>query len=152
MPSSKVRLKLFMHKSSNQVLFAEAGKKFVEFFFNVLRLIVGTLTTLLKPDVMFGHLGNIHDSIINLRPSFGPRISSELIHYPPNGVKEGLCLVKNDLEVKPLSTASIIPLLNEFHVKDGDLEEKVVDLGVDEVYIYIYKSVLSSLSVYAYDA
>ena len=45
--------------------------------------------------------------------------------------------MKNDLEVKPLSTASIIPLLNEFHVKDGDLEEKVVDLGVDEVYIYI---------------
>ena len=80
MPSSKVRLKLFMHKSSNQVLFAEAGKKFVEFFFNVLRLIVGTLTTLLKPDVMFGHLGNIHDSIINLRPSFGLRMSSELIH------------------------------------------------------------------------
>ena len=80
MPSSKVRLKPFMHKSSNQVLFAEAGKEFVEFFFNVLRLTVGTLTTLLKPNVMFGHLGNIHDSIINLRPSFGLRMSSELIH------------------------------------------------------------------------
>ena len=53
-----------------------------------------------------------------------------LIHYPPNGVKEGLYLVK------PLSTTSIIPLLNEFHVKDGDLEEKVVDLGKDEAYIY----------------
>ena len=45
--------------------------------------------------------------------------------------------MKNDLEVKPLSTASIIPLLNEFHVKDGDLEEKVVEMGRDEVFKFV---------------
>ena len=152
MPSSKVSLKLYIHKNSNQVLFAEVGKEFVEFFFSILRLPVRTLTTLLKPDIMFGHLGNMHESIINLCPSFRSRMRSDLqvIHYPPNGVKEGLYQVKNDLEVKPMSTASVVTLLNEFHVKDGDLEEKVVNLGVDEV--YIYKSVLSSFSVYAYNA
>ncbi|KAM3681471.1 hypothetical protein ACJW30_M000200 [Castanea mollissima] len=132
MPSFKVSLKLFIQKSTNHVLYAEAGKEFVEFLFNILRLPIGTLTTVLKPDLMLGHLGNFHDSVINMSPSYGPSMRSELIHYPRNGVKEGLYLVKNNLDVKPLSSASLIPLLNEFNVKDGDLEEKVVDLGVDE--------------------
>lgn len=135
MPSSKVSLKLFVHKTSNQVLFAEAGKEFVDFFSNILLLPVGALITILEPEVVLGHLGNINESIVNLSKSFGRRVRSDLIHFPPNGVKESLYLVKNNLELKPLSTASIIPLLDEFHVKELDLEEIVVDLGVDEVYI-----------------
>ena len=43
-------------------------------------------------------------------------------------------MVMDDLAVKPLSTTSLATLLNKFNVKDiGALEEKVVDLGVDEV-------------------
>ena len=43
-------------------------------------------------------------------------------------------MVMDDLAVKPLSTDSIISLLDKFNVKEiGTLEEKVVDLGEDEV-------------------
>ena len=43
--------------------------------------------------------------------------------------------MKNDLEVKPLCTDSLMTLFNEFNVKDVDLEEKIVNFGMDEVYI-----------------
>ena len=43
-------------------------------------------------------------------------------------------MVMDDLEVKPLSTLSMITLLDKFNVKEiGTLEEKEVDLGEDEV-------------------
>ncbi|XP_059302051.1 uncharacterized protein LOC132053982 [Lycium ferocissimum] len=44
-------------------------------------------------------------------------------------------MVLDDLSVKPMSTISSITLLNEFCVKDvGVLKEKVVTLGMDEVF------------------
>lgn len=146
LPSSKVSLKLFIHKSTNRVLFAEAGKDFVDFFVNILRLPVGNLIAILKPDMMLGCLGNIHDSIINLSPAIWSRMHSGLNCHLSSGVKGAPYLVMDDLELKSLSIASIIMLLDEFHLKDGDLEEKVVDMGRDEVYTYL--SVLSSLSVF----
>lgn len=43
-------------------------------------------------------------------------------------------MIMDDLEVKPMSPISTIALLNRFNVRDfGALEEKVVDLGMDEV-------------------
>ena len=46
-------------------------------------------------------------------------------------------MVMDDLVVKPMSTISSIALLQKFSVKEvGALEERVVDLGMDEVYIY----------------
>ena len=43
-------------------------------------------------------------------------------------------MVMDNLEVKPMSTISSITLLNKFDVKEiGALEEKVVELGMDEV-------------------
>ena len=43
-------------------------------------------------------------------------------------------MVMDDLEVKPLSSVSSIALLDKFNVKEvGALEEKVVNLGLNEV-------------------
>ncbi|XP_062157288.1 uncharacterized protein LOC133864876 [Alnus glutinosa] len=42
-------------------------------------------------------------------------------------------MVMDDLEVKALCTSSLVTLLTQFNIKDiGDIEEKVVDLGMDE--------------------
>jgi hypothetical protein len=44
-------------------------------------------------------------------------------------------MVMDDLEVKALCTSSLVTLLTQFNIKDiGDIEEKVVDLGMDEVW------------------
>ena len=135
--SSKVSLKLFIRKSTNRVLFAEAGKDFVDFFAKILCVPVGNLIKILKPDIMLGSLVKIHDSIINLSPTIESRMHSGLHCHSSNGVKEAPYLVMDDLEVKLLSTLSLLTLFNEFHVKDGDLEEKVVEMGRDEVYKFV---------------
>jgi hypothetical protein len=43
-------------------------------------------------------------------------------------------MVMDNLEVKPLSTTTLVSLFAKFNVKNiGDIEEKVVDVGMDEV-------------------
>ncbi|XP_035836435.1 uncharacterized protein LOC118484703 [Helianthus annuus] len=54
---------------------------------------------------------------------------------PVVGFVKGLVtyMVMDDLAVSPMSTISNITLLNKFNIKDlGDLEEKVVDMGMNE--------------------
>ena len=48
-------------------------------------------------------------------------------------------MVMDDLEVKPLSTLSMITLLDKFNVKEiGTLVEKVVNFGMDEVCFFFF--------------
>jgi hypothetical protein len=76
-------------------------------------------------------------------------MTSELkyVEYPPRDIKasssiEGgyvkgviTYMVMDDLDVKPMSIISAITLLTKFNVRDvGAVEEKVVDLGMDEVW------------------
>jgi hydroxymethylpyrimidine/phosphomethylpyrimidine kinase len=43
-------------------------------------------------------------------------------------------MVMDDLVVQPMSTISSITLLNKFNIKEvGSLQEKVVEMGMDEV-------------------
>ena len=44
-------------------------------------------------------------------------------------------MVMDDLEVKALCTSSVVTLVSKFNV-DVDIEEKVVDFGMDEVYMF----------------
>ncbi len=67
--SYKVSLKLFIDKKNNRVLFAEAGKQFIDFLFNILALPVGTFIPLLN-QAMVGSMGIIYESIENLCPTY----------------------------------------------------------------------------------
>ncbi|XP_065631891.1 uncharacterized protein LOC112018909 isoform X2 [Quercus suber] len=56
-------------------------------------------------------------------------------------------MVMDDLVVKPMSSISCVTLLNRFNVKDvGVLEEKVVDLGIDDG-VKLLKASLQSKTV-----
>jgi hypothetical protein len=82
-------------------------------------------------------------------PSCKSSMTTELSYVdPPRDIKasssseggyvKGLItyMVMDDLDVKPMSTISAITLLSKFNVTDlGAVEEKVVDFGMDEVYI-----------------
>ena len=51
-------------------------------------------------------------------------------------------MVMDDLEVKPMSTCSLVTLLTQFNIKEiGDIEVEVVDVGMDEVFILLLLSV-----------
>lgn len=66
MAATNVSLKLFIDKKSNQVLFAEADKKFVDFLFFIFKLPVGTVTRLLQEKNTAGSLNSLYESVKNL--------------------------------------------------------------------------------------
>ncbi|GMI80682.1 hypothetical protein like AT3G09110 [Hibiscus trionum] len=91
---SQVTLKLLIDTKSNKVLFAEAGKDFVDFLFNLLSLPVGIVIKLLKTSCMVGSLGNLYESVENLNETYmqpnrnkdsvlNPRASAPVSGVPP---------------------------------------------------------------------
>ncbi|KAK9019440.1 hypothetical protein V6N11_053964 [Hibiscus sabdariffa] len=204
---TSVTLKLLIDSKSTRLVFAEAGKDFVDFLFNIMSLPVGTVVRLLGEQGMEGCTGNIYQSIENLGDSYMqsatnkdillkpmntnyaanvalllPRLQSSTYtnlytcdnnrgdcHVNVTNVPNTICptcarhamkhnvtfvnptnkpsysdkvgfvkgaasyMIMDDLEVRPMSTESIITLLKEFNTKDvGDLEVKVVGVRVDE--------------------
>ncbi|KAF7133332.1 hypothetical protein RHSIM_Rhsim09G0161700 [Rhododendron simsii] len=93
---AKVTLKLLIDTKSKRVLFAEAGKDFVDFLFHLLRLPVGTVVKLLTTQTMVGTLGNLYESIENLNETY----------FQPNATKLDLLNPKpptgNSSDVNPL--------------------------------------------------
>ncbi|KAI4303088.1 hypothetical protein MLD38_038759 [Melastoma candidum] len=59
-------LKLLVDKHCKKVLFAEAGKDFIDFLFHLMTLPVGTVIRLLKPNGMVGCVGDLYRSIRNI--------------------------------------------------------------------------------------
>ncbi|XP_022856429.1 uncharacterized protein LOC111377533 [Olea europaea var. sylvestris] len=89
MAESKVRLKLLIDTKGKRVLFAEAGKDFVDFIFHVLALPLATVIRLLGKQEMVGCLGNLYDSIENLSDSYiqvGQNKNILLKPMPPTSV------------------------------------------------------------------
>ncbi|XVE52739.1 hypothetical protein DITRI_Ditri02bG0147300 [Diplodiscus trichospermus] len=70
MAETKLSLKLLIDKKANKVLFAEAGKEFVDFLFYLLSLPVGTIINLLKSETMVGCIGNLYESLENLNEAY----------------------------------------------------------------------------------
>ncbi|KAL2932574.1 V-type proton ATPase subunit C [Bienertia sinuspersici] len=63
---SKLTIKILVDTKSNKVLFAEAGKDFVDFLFHIMSLPIGTIIKLLNVSDMVGSLGTLYKSINSL--------------------------------------------------------------------------------------
>ncbi|OMP02648.1 hypothetical protein COLO4_10929 [Corchorus olitorius] len=68
-PNNTVSLKLLVDSKHQRVLFAEAGKDFVDFLLNILLLPVGTVMGVLPKEDMAG-IGNLYDSLENLSDTY----------------------------------------------------------------------------------
>ncbi|TXG49679.1 hypothetical protein EZV62_025554 [Acer yangbiense] len=64
--SPKIKLQLFVDRNAEKVIFAEAGKDFVDFLFYLVSLPVTTVFSLLKEKTTVGSFGHIFESIENL--------------------------------------------------------------------------------------
>ena len=89
-----VSLKLLIDTESQRVLFAEAGKEFIDFLLHILALPLGTFIPLFEKQGMLGSFGNIYESIDNLR--------SIDDYLQPNVDKETLLKAKVDISGVPL--------------------------------------------------
>ncbi|MBA0571267.1 hypothetical protein Golob_004851 [Gossypium lobatum] len=96
MAANTVSLKLLVDSTSQRVLFAESGKDFVDFMFNILSLPIGSVIKLLTKEQMVGSLGNLYGSLENMNDTY--------IHSPEN----------KDTLLKPIvpnNAANVPPLL-----------------------------------------
>ncbi|KAJ0101348.1 hypothetical protein Patl1_06271 [Pistacia atlantica] len=91
-----VKLKLFVDTRAEKVIFAEAGKDFIDFLVYLLSLPVGTVARLLKGKGTVGSLSNLYKSVENLSESF----------FQPNQTKNSLLNPR-----APRSAATGVPLL-----------------------------------------
>ncbi|KAK9019436.1 hypothetical protein V6N11_053960 [Hibiscus sabdariffa] len=67
---TSVSLKLLIDSKSNRLVFAEAGKDFVDFISSIMSLPVGTVVRLLSKQGTAGCIRNIYGSIENLGSSY----------------------------------------------------------------------------------
>ncbi|XP_060675410.1 uncharacterized protein LOC107413548 isoform X2 [Ziziphus jujuba] len=80
---SRINLKLLIDSRGQRVLFAEAGKDFVDFLFTLMSLPVGTVINLLSSNAMVGSLGKLYQSIENLDDTLmQPNVDKETLLNP----------------------------------------------------------------------
>ncbi|KAL6619683.1 hypothetical protein ACP70R_034822 [Stipagrostis hirtigluma subsp. patula] len=70
--ASKISLKLLVDAKTKKVLFAEAGKEFVDFVFSllVLTLPIGAVVKLLSAGTMHGSIGRLYQSVDHIAASY----------------------------------------------------------------------------------
>ncbi|EYU36134.1 hypothetical protein MIMGU_mgv11b020324mg, partial [Erythranthe guttata] len=103
----RMNLKLLIDTESKRVLFAEAGKDFVDFLFKIQTLPVGTVVV----------------SLLQKKTSKGIGFVKDMVNY----------MMMDDLVLMPLSTISSITFLNKLDVKNfSTVREKRVDFGMDK--------------------
>jgi len=68
--ASKISLKLLVDTKTKTVLFAEAGKEFVDFVFSLLTLPIGAVAKLVSAGTMHGSVGRLYQSVELIGASF----------------------------------------------------------------------------------
>ncbi|KAL2485652.1 Protein of unknown function (DUF674) [Abeliophyllum distichum] len=107
MAESKVSLKLLIDTKSKTVLFAEAGKDFVDFIFHILAMPLATAIRLLGKQGMVGCLSNLYDSLENLNDSYIQKGHNKDILLKPNAA--------NLMTSVPLLLLNDKPTANNFY-------------------------------------
>nr|CAB3459997.1 unnamed protein product [Digitaria exilis] len=68
--ASKISLKLLVDNKTKKVLFAEAGKEFVDFVFSLLTLPIGAVVKLISAGTMHGSIGRLYQSVDSIGVSY----------------------------------------------------------------------------------
>ncbi|KAL9388668.1 hypothetical protein Peur_017273 [Populus x canadensis] len=155
MSTSKMSLKLLIDAKRNKVVFAEAGKDFVDFLLTLLALPLGTVIQLLTKSTMIGCISSLYGSLEKLDDSYlqphqnkdsllKPTITTQVTNpnfllpdtKKPENRKLYYCTSHpgyvSDIH-NSITMVSGVGLLNKFDIKDfGVLEEKVVEFGINE--------------------
>lgn len=84
---AQISLKLLVDTKANKVLFAEAGKEFVDFILHMMSLPLGTVVKLLNQKKMVGCLGDLHKSVESLNNQyFNSDLNKDLVLNPKTAV------------------------------------------------------------------
>ena len=90
MKETNESLKLMIDRESQQMLFVEVGKEFIDFLFQILALPIWTFIPLFEKQGMQGNFGNIFESIENLGSIYlQPGVNKEILLKPKVHISGG---------------------------------------------------------------
>ena len=90
MKETNASLKFMIDRESQRVLFAKAGKEFIDFLFQILALPVETFISLFEKQGMQGSFENIFESIENLGSIYlQPSVNKEILLKPKVHISGG---------------------------------------------------------------
>jgi hypothetical protein len=90
MEETSVSLRLLIDTKSRRLLFAEAGKEFIDFLFHILALPVGTIISLLKKQGTVGSFEKIYEGFENLGTTYlQPNMNKETLLKPEVHISGG---------------------------------------------------------------
>lgn len=121
MAVSQVKLKLLIDTHGKKVLFAEAGKDFVDFLIYLMSLPVSTIIKLLKEKGEVGCLNDLYNSLVNLNDTY---IQSGLDRTTLLNHKSSLCLSGTPLllsDAQSTSTARTVYLCRHCVARASEL-------------------------------
>ncbi|KAK6144326.1 hypothetical protein DH2020_021146 [Rehmannia glutinosa] len=132
MANSSISLKLLIDTQAKRVLFAEAGKEFVDFLFHILSLPVAKIITLLGKQEMVGSLGNLYQSIGKLNESYiQPNQTKKTLLKPDSGSSIPLLAIKNARTANKFYTCrGCINLYNVSNYVSDDSRAACPDCGL----------------------
>ncbi|XP_014511478.1 uncharacterized protein LOC106770170 [Vigna radiata var. radiata] len=95
-PEKQISLKLMVIKKRNKVVFAEAGKDFVDVLFSLFTLPLGTIVRLVREEsnmqpIELGSLTSLYQSVENLDKEFLSTDSSKQMILRPKNLMEHYC-------------------------------------------------------------
>ncbi|KAF3618213.1 hypothetical protein FXO38_33563 [Capsicum annuum] len=127
MERTKICLKLLVDGKAHKVVFAEAGKDFIDFIFNILTLPIGYCIGQPSTKSVFGSLGNI----IPILNSAG---SNYMQLNELGNVQEIMAwIVTDNLFIAPSSAASVISVLKRCKAQVDQLQYKAIDFQISDL-------------------
>ncbi|CAN1130969.1 hypothetical protein LINPERHAP2_LOCUS6136 [Linum perenne] len=149
----KVKLKLLINNKTNKVIFAEAGKDFVDVHFSILSF---PLQTIIKPTFkdqnQQGCLGNLYHSVESLSNNFFRYYhTKDSIMNPETRLYFGECgivkgasgyMVMDNLEVQPISAYVYMNSLSTLNIQQADVEERIIQIRLDKVITQVESLIL----------
>ncbi|KAL8474311.1 hypothetical protein ACS0TY_030952 [Phlomoides rotata] len=166
-------LKVMFQKSTNKLLFAQAGKYFVYYLFCLFLIPLGTVEWLLLGNTCVNNIDNLYKSITGLiyprgtgsrQQLLNPGVcnlyeSVNIVHcstdcdcdYSGDFVEQNVTgsgyrmyMVTDDLTVTHLSMSSTLPLLNQMKISLSDVEEVEFYVGKKELLSILKASLISN--------
>ncbi|XP_074308173.1 uncharacterized protein LOC141643050 [Silene latifolia] len=110
----KLTLKLLVDKNAKKVMFAEAGKDFVDFLFHIMSLPVGTIVKLIGLKGMVGSLSDLYKSIESLNNQYmEENIEKDYVLNPEFNVPVPLLLLNE--AAKSSAVPPLYRCVSEYH-------------------------------------
>ncbi|KAL8517271.1 hypothetical protein ACS0TY_015486 [Phlomoides rotata] len=138
---NKIILKLFLHKSTNKLLFAQADYRFVNYLYSMLRIPLETVDFLLGGNTCLNNICTLNRSLTGFSRKYFDDKDAKPEAFPLKEYfkdESRMFMVTDDLTVTRSSLVSGISIFAELKISIFDVEELDLQIGIEEASSLFY--------------